>query len=52
MSYSSMVFCNSLQVYCCKQRSHEEMNPCPADEADGSVSLGLIDRESGIFVDG
>ena len=52
MSYRSMVFYASLQVYYCKQRSHVETNAYPADEADGSVSLGLIDQESEIFVDG
>ena len=52
MSYRSMVFCASLQIYCCIQHSHEEINSCPADEADDSVPPGLIGQESEIFVDG
>ena len=51
MSHRSMVFCAPLQVCCCKQCSHEETNACPADEVGDSVSLSLIDQESGIFVD-
>ena len=52
MSYRSMVFYASLQVYYCKQCSHVETNSYPADEVDGLISPGLIDQESGIFVDG